>query len=249
MNEPPVDLQQFWNGIAHPDEIGHELYADLAKYAILRILAHVERSKAAKLYEGIEKVGEDRNITLRNCALPKVPYTSMQAVQDFCYKDVISTNLLANGDSFAASQVSGSWRNYEDIPNKPGWNAYDLVSDGVTASTITFNVTLGKRKRIEVTYLRSYFNMTFATMKIDGCQESYQLDGVWETRMSLPFRFVLGVSESQKLSNHLNSATLRSNLGCNVQPGQSLRVSFTLAVPPSGTSGIGRFKLLSIMSC
>lgn len=96
MEEIPSDLAYFWNGMSHPDTVGHDFLAHVVEYALFRELVDIaDRNTTAC---SISSHGEV-------CANPKTFISSMDT--DAATKPLESTG----------------WKLYEDRAGKPGWIA------------------------------------------------------------------------------------------------------------------------------
>ncbi|KAI9028596.1 hypothetical protein DFJ74DRAFT_765524 [Hyaloraphidium curvatum] len=250
LEKPPADLKLLWNGLSHPDALGHELFSDVVKYALARELQRYCRSPPdAEADCGFRPT----MLTQRRCPRPcREPATAMSA---------------ANRSSFEpAREPPGRWRFFADRPNKPGWiftsNASAEPSEPAenAGAGIAFDVVLGSRRSLEVTFMRSYANfgpMLATVTAADGMELSQRvLNGTWADRYSLPFNARwLPMQED----GSCRGPRCEEDIAClprGVREGD--RVGVSLAPLPDAVvgnltfAGGGRgykFKLLSIVAC
>lgn len=274
LNNPPKDLGLLYRpmkpSFPHPYEDTHELFADVVKYAFIRLIADYEEFRRV---DGDTMAREHVHSTeakdvLHDCEV-QYPYSSIKFVRMRCPADKISTNLYGLESTFPAANLNSAstlrsgtpqlyWRNYEDIKGKPGWHMYYNDMQPSNNYAIYFNVTMGLERQIEISFLRSYFNMTSASLQILGCSNIWELNGDWKRHISIPYRYILkqSASTSDPVIEDINNdyAIRMIPTECSLVPFQNylLKVFF----PPTPHSSHkhqqrvpGRFKLLSIWAC
>mmetsp|Transcript_85037 Transcript_85037/g.264196 ORF Transcript_85037/g.264196 Transcript_85037/m.264196 type:complete len:510 (-) Transcript_85037:94-1623(-) len=74
-------------------------------------------------------------------------------------------------ETTSGAQLGIGWELTEDRPGKPGW-----ISEKAGAR-MAFPVRFGKHPVLVITWMRSYENMGYATMKLND--REYRLDGLW----------------------------------------------------------------------
>lgn len=245
IDNPPLDLPFFWNGLSHPDRVAHELVSDIVKNALEQLLIpSVQDIENPKVDLSIES---EANLYLSDCAS-----RSSQSYPS----TIIGVQDLAKFASTAISAGS-AWRVYEDRPLKPGWigswaNNNFLNTSQIPLSpdkkflTLSFNLVLSSSPRLEITFLRSYEGMSDVRVSIEDCGEIDEiggtLSGLWEQHYSLPFSTVWESQSTVQSADTENLSFRLFNKSCSLHRGGSQLLTFTLLHP-------GKFKLLSISSC
>lgn len=244
-----------WDGtVSHPSWLTHVYIADL--------LVRWWNSAAQKLQE----CDLEATATLA----PNGPAALQQAAHDFSSDEswvppLNKNNLLARtaaclshiskhsayepGPSSPRGSPDGSWRLYEDRPNKPGWIAK------APSDWITFPVKFGMSSTLIVQYLKSYESLGDAEVKIWGRSidsstgqfEEYNRDrdlgllrGSWEDRTSQI------ATEVWKSCNITDDACMDDDKWHSLYfpqlPVGPANISFRLAAGQ-------KFKLISVISC
>ena len=143
LQNPRHDLPCLWNGLSHPDAIGHALFADVVRHGFLQQINH---SRAAVACQPIATDPFHRNQIL-NCA---------QTLQ--------GTRLSVDVPERFLPTSNLGWVYTSDRPGKPGWIA-ETAPNAIPPSC-TFMVELGDDPIIEITYLTSYEHVSAATVLV-----------------------------------------------------------------------------------
>mmetsp|Transcript_17636 Transcript_17636/g.57170 ORF Transcript_17636/g.57170 Transcript_17636/m.57170 type:complete len:532 (+) Transcript_17636:162-1757(+) len=126
----------------------------------------------------------------------------------------------------------GSWRFFEDVAGKPGW-----IAERISAEWLIFPVAAGA-SRLLLQFLRSYEGVGRVEVRLSDAPQnnSYILDGLWQSRSSQTFTLCLHASRPYDPNS---SSTV---LGFGMSSGS---VGSLLVRLVAGS----KFKITSVISC
>lgn len=148
ISAPPRDLPCFWNGMSHPDSIGHAMMADVVAWGFLRAIGadvsmvhHPQPAVAASdKHSNTMRVAHDQQ---EDCSLqlqrPPTRFHQQAPAAQFCPAQDEpraagnSSSSSSRGtfmtaekpDAFQPVLNTGCWRLFEDKPGKPGESVGD----------------------------------------------------------------------------------------------------------------------------
>jgi len=105
-------LPCFWNGISHPDAVGHLLFGDVVAYGLLRSLSDGRDGAEACNARQSPKKFHQRLASVRYCAPPTPGGNASSAPGTYMTTDVPA--------GFQPLGVTGAWTFREDVAGKPG---------------------------------------------------------------------------------------------------------------------------------
>jgi len=190
-NEPPPVLDQWWNGMSHPDYKAHKMMAKLIAFGVMmqvkeaHAATHCDNNEEHSRYVSSSAI--DKTVQ-PICATPKTfLYTgeTPESVQNF-------PAVLSDGttiDTVVSSASTGStgsgdavphtpWRYYNDSQLKFGWilalpqAEIERKCDGakyctkvVEESVLSFKLKFGEFPRLQISYLKSQ-DASMGTIKV-----------------------------------------------------------------------------------
>ncbi|KAJ1434318.1 hypothetical protein B484DRAFT_291843 [Ochromonadaceae sp. CCMP2298] len=186
--EPPSDLNQWWNGMSHPDAKAHAMMAKMIAYAVGRQVkeAHMQ---ACDQSQGLDPGGQMRYVAADQADASVQPICSTPLTQMRAGEDPQSVMFF---QPLAPPPVV--WKYYNDSQLKFGWI---LEAGGaIEHSTISFKVLLGESPRLQISFLKSYSpNMGKVAIWIDDFEDQkVYIDGRWEMEQDYSVTHVVTLS-------------------------------------------------------
>lgn len=215
-DSPSPDLPLYWSGLSHPDSIAHQLVADIFENTFME--------------EAIAYCHKQHN---PECA-PPTPFTNNTF--SHCADEYVVEN------NFNPLRRHPSWKLYEDVPGKLGW-INTLSTNDTSDLEIVFEVQFGKKRQLEVTFLKTYENFGKTTMSMrcgndsDWVNKFATLDGEWSQRYSLP-HLEVWVSPADGMHNVIPTGLIKDGDVC------LLKLDMVPNDDPQN-----KFKLISLYSC
>lgn len=191
-SHPPEVLNQFWNGLSHPDHKAHALMAKLIAFAFMKQLKEVHKYKNCQVEKHSRYVPSELQDNSTNPVCPS-PLTYMQA-----------TDTLASKESFVVrgNPELNHWRFYNDSKMKFGYilesdksvlkgkcSENTICEEAIKTHTLSLPISLSaERPIVQLYYLKSYApEMGKVRVWLDENKADYVvIDGGWELR-SVPY--------------------------------------------------------------
>lgn len=249
-DNPPPDLMWYWSNGAHPNLLGHELYSDMAKFALLQLLkadcSHVPSCASAP----------PRNYTQETARW----FIAKDALQPTCAMrraGAASVEPITRPVSF-----SGNWQYMADKPKRAvGWVGRFDNSSALENLTITFPVVFSASARLELTVLRSYENFLDADVTMSNCEtlaDQHEEDAVpavrgsWKDRLSIPDSTAWDANGQPR--KHHSGGYIERRLACLPEVGVTHNVTISVIHPsraqsPRPLQPNDKVKILAIDAC
>lgn len=263
MSQPSPYLPCYWNGLSHPDALGHKLIGDVVAYGLLAAAMHANAD---------DNIGCTR-------APPPVAFHNDTSGRRFCSKQSKGTFMsTSQPELFKPVSLSGCWSFYEDRPRKPGELAehsppnhqtrycYKLgltVQPSLTrtshagwicqlnetvvtqTNTIMFRIEFSDTPQLQVTYLTSYLGMGQASLTLHregGTMPvaNFTLDGRTPNKFSTPYTSIwVGTGSIKSRDNQPHVQRMPEAVHQGV---------YIAAIQPVGEIS-AKFKLLGLSTC
>lgn len=112
MANPSPLLPCFWNGVSHPDGVGHLLFGDVVAYGLVRALSNSRNGAGHCNARPAPTKFHPRLESARYCTPPSSTDNASSATGTYMTP--------ATPASFQPLGVTGAWTFREDRPGKPG---------------------------------------------------------------------------------------------------------------------------------
>ena len=251
--QPPPNLDEWWNGMSHPDYRAHNMIAKLLAFGFLMQVkeAHlntdctVEQERYVSAHEIDETIQPICNIPLTYLHTGETP----DSVQFFPLKLVEKANMWRY---FNDSQLKYGWildQSREEIQQKcvsTTGNQQNWCDNAIEASILSFDVEFGVSPRLQITFLKSQdSNMGSIAVWLDNHkEETVLIDGHWDIGYSVRHT----ITFSKEVLSHISTTVIGdSALFPSMSAGKH---TVHMSLPPSSNNQARfKWKLLGVTAC
>lgn len=147
---PPDEIGVYWNGLSHPWEFSHLLFAKMVAFSLLEMR---ERMSQETFHNFSHCIGNSGGSSISGSSIGNIMINPEHHNDIFCESE--ATSFYADrGERNFSPLTNDGWRFFEDRPLKPGWIA-DFCSENISRhATISFPVIVGENGTVVITFLQ-----------------------------------------------------------------------------------------------